>query len=164
MTTGRQETMAVTEVHVQLGDADRALTVDLPEGWTPRPFEGGEIAIAPQAVADRFTPNLVVGLSEIPPELGLDGEIAALQTVRDSLDDVHVLGEGTFVVAGRAWFVTEFVSRDPRAGTIVQSVRLAQLHDDPDRDVVVRLTATAGGETAEEDLRVLRGAMNSVNV
>lgn len=162
--TGRirngEENGRVEEISRVLSDGDAALKlgVTCPEGWQVRNLPNGSVAAVAPVRTGAFTPNVVMSLTAMDAEQGIEITIAASQASRDALPDASVLGEGPFEVGGRSWFITEYAFADPRAGTLVQSVRLA----DAGNGAAVRLTATCGDAHAKTDLSALREVMNSV--
>jgi hypothetical protein len=144
-----------------LRDAGETLGVSIssPEGWETRDLPGGSVAFVGPHDPGEFTPNAVLSLVAADDGGDLAVVTDAVRSSRDGLDDVAILGEGTFEIRGRSWFVTEYAYSDPQAGTVMQAVRVA----DTGVGSTVRITASSGAVGAKAHLPTLRALMDSVS-
>lgn len=146
--------MTATSSLVGRGDLLLEVSFDPPPGWQQRQLpEGSAALIAPEAPG-LFTPNLVLSsAAEVVPVV-----VDAVRRARAELRDVAVLGEGTFEVAGREWFVTEFAYVDAEGRTLFQAVRVTGAP----HGGALRVTGTSGSAEIGSHLALLRQVMNSI--
>lgn len=149
----------MTTMHLTDGPASLDVRLTPPDGWSERTLDEASAAVVAPSIPERFTPNLVVTLVSLPADADPTAAVLAVQDARNELPEVATLGEGTFEIRGRSWFITEYAYRDERAGTVAQSVRLWV----GEAGEALRLTATLGASDVAERLDVVREVMDTVD-
>jgi hypothetical protein len=101
-----------------------SLSLELPEGWVGKPTSGTVLAAFKPGADDEFTPNVVVTTSRFGGDYSIE---SAAAVVRQSVKEIHdavILVAESRDIAGFPGFRIEFSFTDPRAGTLVQAVRM----------------------------------------
>jgi hypothetical protein len=112
------------------------VSLDVPDDWHVLSTTAALLATAKEVEQGEFRPNVVVAISRFGLGYTLDTAIQAVIEKVSSIEGVAELGRDRPEVLGRAGFRIEFSYPDPRAGTLVQAVRLALVSNDPALDVV----------------------------
>jgi hypothetical protein len=120
------------------------VSIDVPDDWHVISTTAALLAAAKEVEQGEFRPNVVVSISRFGAGYTLDTAIESVIAKVASIEGVAELGRDRPEVLGRAGFRIEFSYPDPRAGTLVQAVRLALVSNGPALDLVeVTATATA---------------------
>jgi hypothetical protein len=126
-----------------------AISLTLPEGWSPISATGAVCAAGKAVEPGAFRPNVVVAVSRFAGAYALDTAIEAVAAKVHEIAGVEELGSDRIDVLGQEGFRIEFSYPDDRIGTLMQAVRIAVVENGPVSDLV-QITATATGSEASE--------------
>jgi hypothetical protein len=139
------------------------VSIDVPDDWHVISTTAALLAAAKEVEQGEFRPNVVVSISRFGAGYTLDTAIQSVLEKVASIGGVAELGRDRPEVLGRAGFRIEFSYPDPRAGTLVQAVRLALVSNGPAFDLV-EVTATATAAQAAQMWDEIRTIQSSATL
>lgn len=139
-----------------------AVTIDLPDNWSPRTVPGTFLA----AIDDRgsaFSPNVVLGITRVGAGHTLDAAAAAVAQHVETLPELAPIDTARVDFGGAQWWVTEFAYATEAAGTVAQVVAVTVVDHGEVVDVL-RLTGTATPADYETSLPQIRSIVSSARI
>lgn len=138
-----------------------ALSFELPEGWIGSPTSGTVLAAFKPGASTEFTPNVVVTMSRYGVDYRVESAVEAVQQSVNAIPDAVILGSETLDISGFPGFRIEFSFTDPRAGTLVQAVRVCVVSNGAVSDLVT-ITGSATAAQAQTIWSEVRAVQDSL--
>lgn len=139
-----------------------AVTIDLPEDWSPVPTPGALLAARGPAGSGP-APTLVVRHHTRPAGFTVDAALKDLRTYATRLPDSEVDEPFSVDVGGVPFVGVNLSWSDARNGDVVQ-VHLFAGGRQQGLVHLVHVTGTVGGSSAPQDYDVLQGILRTVRV
>ncbi|WP_265520576.1 LpqN/LpqT family lipoprotein [Oerskovia flava] len=137
--------------------------IDQPEGWQPLPDVAVPLALAKDVEAGAFRPNVIVIVSRVRRQYGLEQAVAELLGKLTGVDGYTEIGREERDVAGFPGFRVEASFPDAQGGTLAQAVRLTVVDRGPVLDMV-QTTGTCAGHQMAGTWPEIRAIQDSLRI